>query len=95
MSEVADQNVHTVTLRFTGPMAEEMANHFFSSWVDGGISQVWAEALDEADIAEAIEYEADEETRVLSIVMTEADDEHEDAEDEKTAEDDDEQEEAA
>lgn len=81
MSEQATESTHTVTLRFTGPESEKMADHFFASWVDGDISQIWAEALDDADIAEAIAYDGDAETRTLTIEVSEADDDDETEED--------------
>ncbi len=83
MSEQAEESVHTVTLRFTGPLGEQMADHFFSNWVDGEMSQHFAEALDEADIAESIEYDSEAETRTLTISVAEADEEDDDAEDEQ------------
>lgn len=83
MSEQATEPTHTVTLTFTGPQSEKMADHFFASWIDGEISQVWAEALDDADIAEAIAYDGDPETRTLTIEVTEEDDEEEGEEEAK------------
>jgi len=93
MSDAAEQTVHTVTLRFTGPLGEAMADHFFSTWVDGELSQTFAEALDDADIAESIEYDSDAEIRTLTIAVSKADDEDGDEEegqegDETTARDD-------
>lgn len=78
-----------VTLRFTGPSGEAMANHFFSSWVDGELSQVFAEALDDAEIAASIEYDGDSETRTLTVGATAADDEEDAIDDEEEADEDD------
>jgi len=85
MADEAEESVHTVTLRFAGPLGEQMADHFFSTWVDRELSQTFAEALDEADIAESIEYDGDADTRTLTINVSEADDE--DGEDEQEDED--------
>ncbi len=83
MSDEAEETVHTVTLRFTGTLGEAMANHFFSSWVDGDMSQTFAEALDDADIAESIQYDSDADTRTLTIAVSEADDEEQEDEEQE------------
>lgn len=77
MSEKSTETqIHTVTLQFAGPLAEQMANHFFTDWLDGGLDQIWEERLDDADVAESIAYEADPETRTFVITGV-ADDEDE------------------
>lgn len=82
--------IHSVTLQFAGPLAEQMANHFFTDWLDGGLDQIWEERLDDADIAESISYDWDMATRTLVITaVAEDDDEDEDAEkDEESGEED-------
>nr|WP_295462816.1 hypothetical protein [Mesorhizobium sp.] len=82
--------IHSVTLQFAGPLAEQMANHFFTDWLDGGLDQIWEERLDDADVAESISYDWDMATRTLVITaVAEDDDEDEDAEkDEESGEED-------
>ena len=82
--------IHSVTLQFTGPIAEQMANHFFTDWLDGGLDQIWEERLDDADIAESISYDWDVATRTLvisGVADDEDDQEDEDPEDEESGED--------
>lgn len=74
--------IHSVTLQFAGPLAEQMANHFFTDWLDGGLDQIWEERLDDADIAESISYDWDMATRTLVITAV-AEDDDEDEEGEK------------
>lgn len=70
--------VHSVTLRFAGPLAEKMADHFFTNWLDGGLDQIWEESLDDADIAEGIKYDWDPATRTFLIEAIEEDDDEDD-----------------
>jgi hypothetical protein len=90
MSEKSTETqIHTVTLQFAGPLAEQMANHFFTDWLDGGLDQIWEERLDDADVAESIEYEADAETRTFAITgIAQDNDEDEESEGDEPAEDD-------
>ena len=89
MSEKSPETqIHTVTLQFAGPLAEQMANHFFTDWLDGGLDQIWEERLDDADVAVSIEYETDAETRTFVITGV-ADDEDESDDQESDDESDD------
>lgn len=90
MSEQAEPTVHTVTLRFPGPLGKDLADHFFNSWLEGEISQVWAESVDDADIAEAIEYDGEAETRTITVeAAKDEDDTEEETSDAEETEDDD------
>ncbi|MFH1796760.1 MAG: hypothetical protein ABIK36_19575 [Pseudomonadota bacterium] len=73
--------IHSVTLQFAGPLAEQMANHFFTDWLDGGLDQIWEERLDDADVAESISYDWDMATRTLVItaVAEDGDEDEEEA----------------
>ena len=77
--------VHSVTLQFIGPKAEEMANHFFINWLDGGLDQIWEGALSDADIAESIAYDWDPQTKtfVIEAVVDDEDGPNEDEEDDE------------
>lgn len=77
--------IHSVTLQFAGPLAEQMANHFFADWLDGGLDQIWEERLDDADVAESISYDWDMATRTLVITAV-AEDGDEDEEEDKEEE---------
>jgi len=96
MSEKSPETqIHTVTLQFAGPLAEQMANHFFTDWLDGGLDQIWEERLDDADVAESIVYEADAETRTFVITGVADDEDEDDSDDEDSDDTSDEDEETA
>lgn len=81
----AEAPVHSVTLQFSGPLGQKMADHFFSNWQDGGLDEIWQEALSESGIAESIAYDWNAETRTFLIEAV--DDDEEDEDDEKSDDD--------
>lgn len=89
--------VHSVTLQFSGPLGQKMADHFFSNWQDGGLDEIWQEALSESGIAESIAYDWDPETRtfVIEAVEEDEDEDDDDDDDDSDADDSDEPEEDA
>ena len=80
--------VHSVTLQFSGPLGQKMADHFFSNWQDGGLDEIWQEALSDSGIADSIAYDWDADTRTFIIEAVDEDEEDGEESDDDDADDD-------
>jgi len=65
-----------------------MADHFFSNWQDGGLDEIWQEALSDSGIADSIAYDWNADTRTFIIEAVDEDEEDDEESDDDDADED-------